>query len=164
MFTKIAWIAFTFFVAWGACAVGINSTDREKIKNAVLTVRYNNDAGSNNVQFKDGVFKKSDEVVGLDYQFDIADDPILVTKAGIAYVIMWDSIGGTGHWATLKAVNLNSTPPSEVKSFPRISEDRIQILKLTVNESHIILDVIKHGSDDPLCCPTKKDSFEYLLQ
>lgn len=156
------WLALAFLL-WPVRGVEAKySTDFAKVKNAIYTVEYSEDHRER-VQFKDGVFEIRGENASPKHRFYIADDPILLTRAGTAYVVMWHSTGGTGSWATIKEVNLRPDPPSEVRSFPRIEEDRIRIKRLAIFGPYLILDVIRHGSNDPACCPSQKDTIIYPL-
>jgi heat shock protein HslJ len=42
--------------------------------------------------------------------------------------------------------------------------DRVQVNSLSIENGQIVVDLVTHGQDDPMCCPTKQVSQTYELQ
>ena len=156
-------IAVLFLILPMTSGVAQEIDQMSVIRNAIYRVQYD-DKTQEKAKFTNGVFTKDDLANDLKYFFEIAQKPMLVTDLGVAYVVMWTSKGGSGGWATIKVIDLKTNPPDEIKSFPQIAEDRIQIESLLLNGKHLILKVLRHGPEDALCCPTQKGIIKYSLQ
>ena len=42
--------------------------------------------------------------------------------------------------------------------------DRVQINSLAIEDGKIVVDIVTHGADDPMCCPTQEVVKRYELQ
>jgi heat shock protein HslJ len=42
--------------------------------------------------------------------------------------------------------------------------DRVQINSLSIEDGQVVVDMVTHGQDDPMCCPTKQVSQTYALE
>jgi hypothetical protein len=79
-----------------------------------------------------------------------------------AAVILVDDPGGSGTFLSLYSVidqgsALTSTAGSGLG-------DRTKIEKLWIENGQVMLDVIRHGPDDPMCCPTEAATLVYVVQ
>ena len=78
-----------------------------------------------------------------------------------AVVLLATNAGGSGTFYTLAAVINTKAGPEHVAS--RLLGDRVKVKSISIEERFIIVNIITHGPDDPMCCPTKEVTQEYLL-
>ncbi len=77
-------------------------------------------------------------------------------------VVLWWAAGGSGAFKYLAAVvSEDGTPRQAAIEF---LGDRVQINSLTIDNNQIVVDIIAHGPDDPMCCPTQQVINTYALQ
>jgi hypothetical protein len=79
-----------------------------------------------------------------------------------AAVILASSGGGSGTFITLEAVINDAGTPKDVASASL--GDRVQINSVVIAGGKITVDMITHGPDDPLCCPSVKTTRTFELQ
>ncbi len=79
-----------------------------------------------------------------------------------AAAILVSSSGGSGTFFDLAAVINEKGVPKHVASV-RLG-DRVKIKSVTIKSGEIVLEMVKHGPKDPLCCPTQEVSQSYKLQ
>jgi hypothetical protein len=160
----IALVSLILAFAPGAFAAGTKASPKEMamIKSATYVVKMDGHKAEP-VEFKDGEYRARNEKAKTDYTFNIWADTMLITKGKVAYVVQGMSRGGTGYWMQIKAVDLKNDPAIEIKSFPRIKEDRVKVEKISIVGKTLVLDILKHGGTDVLCCPTHKDKIRYEL-
>jgi heat shock protein HslJ len=79
-----------------------------------------------------------------------------------AAVILIESSGGSGSFIYLAAVINGSGTPVNVATY--LVGDREQIQAVSIDGSEITLDMVAHGPDDPMCCPTQEVTKKYRLQ
>ena len=72
-----------------------------------------------------------------------------------AAVVLVNNPGGSGTFEYLAAVVNRDGEPVNVASV--FLGDRVQITALAIVDGRIELDVVTHGPDDPLCCPTLEE-------
>ena len=111
------------------------------------------------VKLQDGVFSRRPEVWRLHDLIAFGD----LSSDGIedAAVVLSYSGGGSGTFLSLLAVINEEGEPLHVASAS--IGDRIRINSLTIEEAIIILDVVAHGPDDAMCCPTLELARKYEL-
>jgi len=79
-----------------------------------------------------------------------------------AVVILIENSGGSGNFRYLAAViNQNGTPVNIATHFVG---DREQSQAISIDGDEITLDMVAHGPDDPMCCPTQEVTKRYRLQ
>jgi len=80
----------------------------------------------------------------------------------MAAVLLYGSGGGSGTFWDLHAVleREGQAVPVAVTSLG----DRVQIESLAVEGSEIVVRMVTHGPNDPMCCPTQKVLVRYALQ
>ncbi|MCU0503113.1 MAG: Gmad2 immunoglobulin-like domain-containing protein, partial [Anaerolineae bacterium] len=83
-------------------------------------------------------------------------------KVSDAAVILATNTGGSGIFYDLHAVLNEGGKPVDVSSVPL--GDRVQIRSLTITDGVIVVSMITHGQNDPLCCPTLPVTQSYKLQ
>lgn len=82
--------------------------------------------------------------------------------AADAVVFLATNTGGSGTFISINAVLNDSGTPRAV-SYLAVG-DRVQIVSVAVNGGLITVNVIRHGPNDPLCCPTQAATLSYRLQ
>lgn len=79
-----------------------------------------------------------------------------------AIVILVSDPGGSGRFYELAAVLNRSGEPEHVAS--ELLGDRIQIQSVVIQDGKIVIEMITHGPDDPMCCPTQLVRNTYVFE
>jgi hypothetical protein len=79
-----------------------------------------------------------------------------------AAVILYSSGGGSGTFYELHIMVEKNGQPHDV-AWTQLG-DRVQINSLAIEGSKITVDMVTHGPDDPMCCPTQQVVQTYALQ
>jgi hypothetical protein len=99
------------------------------------------------------VIKLSDQYAIGDLNGDGVDD---------AAVVLVADPGGSGTFYTLEAViNQNGAPNHVATEF---LGDRVKLNSISIESGEILVDMITHGPNDPMCCPTLEATQKYKLQ
>jgi len=80
----------------------------------------------------------------------------------VAAVILYSSGGGSGTFYELHLMVEREGQPYDV-AWTDLG-DRVQVNSLALQDDQIVVDMIAHGPDDPLCCPTQHVVQTYTLQ
>jgi hypothetical protein len=79
-----------------------------------------------------------------------------------AAVVLYFDPGGSGLFRYLAAVvNVMGTPVNQATT---LLGDRVKVTTLGIDDQVIKMDVVTHGPDDPMCCPTEQRKWGYELQ
>ena len=88
-----------------------------------------------------------------DLNTDAADD---------AAVVLWMNTGGSGTFIYLAAmVDVGGIP---VQADIGMLGDRAQVEQMAIDSGVITVDILTHGPDDPMCCPSQRVTQTYQLQ
>jgi heat shock protein HslJ len=79
-----------------------------------------------------------------------------------AAVILAANAGGSGTFISLEAVRNEGGEPVHLASYPL--GDRVRIESLAIEGGQIVLEMITHGPNDPMCCPTQQVVRTYALR
>ena len=79
-----------------------------------------------------------------------------------AVVILIESSGGSGNFLYLAAVINEGGAPVNVAT--QFVGDREQAQAIIIEDGEITLNMVAHGPDDPMCCPTQEVTKRYRLQ
>ncbi len=79
-----------------------------------------------------------------------------------AAVILYTSGGGSGTFRELHVMVERDGQPYDV-AWTQLG-DRVQINSLSIQNGEIVVDMVTHGPDDPMCCPTQQVVQTYELQ
>jgi hypothetical protein len=79
-----------------------------------------------------------------------------------AAVVLLTDPGASGTFYYLAAVINQGGRPDNVAA--RLLGDRVKIKKVSVEQGDIVIDMIAHGPDDPVCCPSKRVVRTYRLE
>ncbi len=79
-----------------------------------------------------------------------------------AVVFLGVNTGGSGTFISINAV-LNDKGTPRAVSYLAVG-DRVQIVSVAISGGLITVNVIRHGPNDPLCCPTQAATLAYRLQ
>ena len=79
-----------------------------------------------------------------------------------AAVILYSDGGGSGTFYELHVMVERDGQPNDV-AWTQLG-DRVQINSLAIESDEIIVDMVMHGPDDPMCCPTQQVVQTYALQ
>lgn len=79
-----------------------------------------------------------------------------------AAVALVESSGGSGtFWYLAVALNLDGQPQNVAT---HLLGDRTQVKTITIDEDQIIVEMVTHAPDDPMCCPSQEATLVYELQ
>jgi hypothetical protein len=78
-----------------------------------------------------------------------------------AAVVLAANMGGSGTFVHLAAVVNQNGTPQHVASVSL--GDRVKIEAMAIKAGVIMVDVVTHGPQDPLCCPTQKATKSFRL-
>ena len=123
-------------------------------------------AGPGNITLTDGVYQEpalpgtatvtlvllTESVKFGDLNGDGVDDAVAVIET---------DPGGSGVFFELVAVVATDEGPQQVASVSL--GDRTEIRSLEVEDGIVSLDLITHGPEDPMCCPTQREQRRYRL-
>jgi len=79
-----------------------------------------------------------------------------------AVVVLAHSAGGSGVFMYLATVRDNGGKPENIATV-RLG-DRVKVLAVRIDDGRIVADLVQHGPNDPMCCPTSKVRRAWLLQ
>ena len=79
-----------------------------------------------------------------------------------AAVILVPNPGGSGTFYTLEAVVNDDGLPKPIAS--TLLGDRIKINAVTLQAGKVTVDMVTHGKNDPMCCPTQPVTQTYRLE
>ncbi len=77
-------------------------------------------------------------------------------------MILYSSGGGSGTFYELHAMVVRNGQPHDAAWTPL--GDRVQINSLAIQNGEILVDMVTHGPEDPMCCPTQQVVQTYALQ
>ena len=136
----------------------------EALRNASYQSEWPTDG---NAELTDGVYREkymegaaSEIVVAMHPMFALGD--LDGDGAEDAVVILVASGGGSGSFYSLEAVLNQAGNPHHVAS--AALGDRAQLESLSVASGRITVEMVTHGPNDPMCCPTLEVTQEYELQ
>lgn len=79
-----------------------------------------------------------------------------------AVVVLAHTAGGSGVFMYLAVVRDNRGNPENIATV-RLG-DRVKVLAVEIDEGEIVAELVEHGPNDPMCCPTSKVRRGWLLQ
>jgi uncharacterized membrane protein/heat shock protein HslJ len=134
------------------------------LKNAEYKSKF---SANGKVKLTNGIYKE--KIVP-----DSASDLVITLSDKVAYgdingdgdmdaaVILITNAGGSGTFHHLAVViNQNGSPKHAASQF---LGDRVELKSLSVESEAIAIEMITHGPNDPMCCPTLKTNLNYLFQ
>ena len=86
----------------------------------------------------------------------------LVDGRPAAAVVLITDPGGSGTFRELAVVV--QADGELVNVATTLLGDRVRIKSLAIENGEIAVNMVTHGSDDPMCCPTKRETQRYSLQ
>ena len=79
-----------------------------------------------------------------------------------AIVILLENSGGSGVFIYMAVVL--SQDEKAINVATKSLSDRTQIESISINSKEIVLTLLTHGPDDPMCCPSQKEIKKYELE
>lgn len=79
-----------------------------------------------------------------------------------AIVVLYANPGGSGTFFYLATVISRDGDPINLAS--EFLGDRVKVKSASIEEGDIIIDLMTHGPDDALCCPTQPAILRYALE
>ena len=80
----------------------------------------------------------------------------------VAAVVLAASTGGSGTFYELAVMATETSEPRHVATI--VLGDRVQVQALELRDDEIVVDLLRAGPDDPLCCPTRQVVERYALR
>jgi heat shock protein HslJ len=167
-------VALVFAIGCGGPTAGVTEeTGEEKVAAAPLTeealknAEYRSEWPADGVaQLTDGEYRKpivegsaTELVIRL---VNVAFGDLDGDGVEDAAVILVADPGGSGTFYDLAAViNRDGNPEHVATAF---LGDRADIQALSIESGQVVVDMITHGPDDPMCCPTQRMEQTYELQ
>ena len=149
---------------WG-CVVGQNlSLTPESLKNAEFSSEWTT-AGK--ARLNDGRYAEAAAPGSATKTTILLSDKIALGdlnndgKPDAAVVLIIDT-GGSGTFRELAVLRNRGGKPVHIAS--TLLGDRIRVNSIAITSGAIVVDLIRHGSQDPMCCPTQKEFQKYILQ
>ena len=87
---------------------------------------------------------------------DLTDDDVEE-----AVVLLAQNSGGSGLFLYFAIVSNHGGAPDHIATIDL--GDRIKVVSLDIEEGKLIAELVEHGPDDPMCCPTMKARREWRL-
>ena len=79
-----------------------------------------------------------------------------------AVVVLARNSGGSGVFVYLAVVRESRGNPDNIATLSL--GDRVRVTALSIDDGKIIADLVEHGPNDPMCCPTSEVHREWTLQ
>ena len=124
----------------------------------------------------DGVQESTFQLVEGAYEHQYGDGATMVDTVGLSHtalgdldgdgvgdaaVVLWHHSGGTGVFVTLVAMRNEAGEPQQVAA--AFIGDRAQVESVSIVDGQILLEMVTHGPDDPMCCPSQHIKQAYQL-
>jgi len=160
-------VVFVLGVALGACSAGTSGP-------AELTIEQLRDATYDNVleepvTLLDGRFEGEPFVPGAATRPIVTLVPGALTKGDLtgdqadeAVVVLVRDSGGSGAFVYLAVVSDNQGTPDNIATLGL--GDRVRVTALSIDDGKILAELLEHGPNDPMCCPTSEVHREWTLQ
>ncbi len=147
---------------------GLISPSRTLTLDSLKNTQYQSGfSADGRIELSDGIYKEkilpgsatelvvmlSDKVAYGDLNDDGEDDA--------ATILITDS-GGSGTFRHLAVVLNQDGSPKHVAS--QLLGDRVKVKSLSVGSGAITVEMITHGPNDPICCPTLETTQHYILR
>jgi hypothetical protein len=130
----------------------------EDLKTATYRIGYGDDPFA---IIENGEFRSSDDQISVFMHDKYAFGDLNGDGVDDAAVILVSSGGGSGSFYDLCVVTDRDSDPIN-SSFHQLG-DRQKINNVSISEGQIILDMVIHGPDDPMCCPTLDTVMRFVL-
>jgi len=116
-----------------------------------------------NVTLTDGVYEEAPEPGAASHVQVMLGEVFAFGAIGnsprAAAVVLYTTTGGSGTFVDLAVVPFEGdTPGRAVVTF---LGDRVKIEALGLEDGQVTVDLLAHGSGDPMCCPTEKRDVHY---
>jgi len=123
---------------------------------ALMNADYHSEwPGDGVAELKDGQYEE--EIVP-----GAASKLVIVVYPDDAALVLATSGGGSGTFISLEAVVNEQGTPKHVASAQL--GDRARINSLVIESGEVTVNLVTHGPNDPMCCPTQEASQKYKLQ
>ena len=80
----------------------------------------------------------------------------------LAVAVLVTDPGGSGTFYELAALTFEDGEPQHV-ALASLG-DRVRLQSLALVDGEIVVEMVSHGADDPMCCPTQQSVMRYALQ
>jgi hypothetical protein len=165
----VSFLALAMLIAFGGCERAPQAPRPPKpltlnqLQNAEYASQWSK---SGRVQLSDGQFRESaapgaaTEILVRATDFSALGD-LDGDGIGDGVIVLESDPGGSGVFFDLVGVLNRAGQPVTLAPVPL--GDRVEINDLALDDGTVRVNLIKHGPDDPLCCPTLEVTLEYRL-
>ena len=160
-------LVFVLGVALGACSAGTSGPTEltiEQLRNAT----YDN-VLDEPVTLVDGRFEGEPSAPGAATRPVVTLVPGTVAKGDLdgdqadeAVVALARDSGGSGVFVYLALVRESRGKPENIATLSL--GDRVRVTALFIDDGKILAELVEHGPNDPMCCPTREVRREWALQ
>ncbi len=148
-----------------------NSISDNKIKHSIKNSLWHSYKTEKKIPFKNGVYSMNmipDEpncasCIERGEITNIAIGELNESGKKEAVAIATISSGGSGVFIYLNYY-VEKNGKMEQSGFPYFLGDRIIVNKVSIKNKKILISFIGHGSGEPLCCPSTKGIFEFVIK
>lgn len=134
----------------------------EALANATYPLDY---AGTEAIQLTDGSFTAtvadSSAEVTVTLVSEYTTFGMLADGREAAATILATQMGGSGTFYDLAVVPFENGQPGPAAT--AFLGDRVQLNSVSITDGQIVVDMITHSADDPMCCPTQHVMQVYAL-
>lgn len=160
-------LLFVLGFALGACSAGTSGPTE-------LTIEQLRDATYDNVleepvTLVDGRFEGEPFVPGAATRPVVTLVPGTMAQGDLdgdetdeAVVVLTSDSGGSGVFIYLAVVRESDGEPDNMATLSL--GDRVRVTALSIDDGKILAELVEHGPNDPMCCPTSEAQREWLLQ
>ncbi len=148
-----------------ACGAGVTwppSLSLETLRNAEYPSEFTQ---SGRALLRDGIYQEPDEK-GSPFRVVVRLAPCIargwLAGRDVAAVVLFTNAGGSGTFFRLVVVEAGPRGPQAVAQTSL--GDRIQLRALRFAGEDIVVDLVRQGPRDGLCCPTERASLRYALE
>jgi len=145
----------------GECGTEINITTNKLSENQLKNTNYYSPTYELSFKLEDGKYENKEDhmTAGLtNTVFGDLDGDNIEDAAVVTYI----SGGGSGVFMELHVV-LNDYGIPVCFASTELG-DRVQIEDISIENKIVKLNIVTHGSNDPMCCPTEKKYIEYSFK
>jgi len=143
----------------------VKATDSPALRRAVANATYPSQfVVSGQVTLSDGTYEEPTEPGAASRVRVALGDEVAFGAIGdherAAALILRTTTGGSGTFVNLAAVPFDDdTPGQAVAAF---LGDRVKVKSLKLEDGQIVIDLVTHAPDDPMCCPTDEKTEHFV--
>ncbi len=149
-------------ITGGCTAPPDNSASRCLLRGVMRNIEYRIEhAGEQMVKLVDGRYDNYDLRLNATLMDSVAYGDLDGDSTDEAVVVLVADTGGSGVFHYLAAISCRNGSATHIAS--AFMGDRVKVKRLSVGLETVVVDLIAHGENEALCCPTERVSRRYRL-